>query len=148
MYLKRKIDGFLTEWKASADRKPLIVKGSRQVGKTASIRKFAEKNYTSVIEINFVEEPKYEMIISDGYKASDIIKNISLIDLLKRFIEGETLIFFDEIQKFPDIATSLKFFKEDGRFDVICSGSMLGINYRKIESNSVGYKTDERDETI
>ncbi len=142
MYLKRKIDGFLTEWKASADRKPLIVKGSRQVGKTASIRRFAEKNYTSVIEINFVEEPKYEMIISDGYKASDIIKNISLIDPSKRFIEGETLIFFDEIQKFPDIATSLKFFKEDGRFDVICSGSMLGINYRKIESNSVGYKTD------
>lgn len=142
MYLKRKIDGFLTEWKASADRKPLIVKGSRQVGKTASIRKFAEKNYTNVIEINFVEEPKYEMIISNGYKASDIIKNISLIDPSKRFIEGETLIFFDEIQKFPDIATSLKFFKEDGRFDVICSGSMLGINYRKIESNSVGYKTD------
>ncbi len=108
MNLKRKIDGFLTEWKASADRKPLIVKGSRQVGKTASIRKFAEKNYSSVIEINFVEEPKYEMIISDGYKASDIIKNISLIDPSKRFIEGETLIFFDEIQKFPDIATSLK----------------------------------------
>ena len=60
----------------------------------------------------------------------------------KRFIEGETLIFFDELQEFPEIATALKFFKIDGRFDVICSGSMLGINYRKIESNSVGYKTD------
>ncbi|MDE6520166.1 MAG: AAA family ATPase, partial [Ruminococcus sp.] len=119
-----------------------MVKGSRQFGKTASICRFAEKNYASVIEINFVEEPKYEMIISDCYKASDIIKNISLIDPSKRFIEGKTLIFFDEIQKFLDIATSLKFFKEDGMFNVICSGSMFGINYRKIESNSVGYKTD------
>ena len=82
------------------------------------------------------------MITADGYKAADIIKNISRIDPSKRFIEGETLIFFDELQEFPDIATALKFFKIDGRFDVICSGSMPGINYRKIESNSVGYKTD------
>lgn len=82
------------------------------------------------------------MITADGCKAADIVKNISRIDPSKRFIEGETLIFFDELQEFPDIATALKFFKIDGRFDVICSGSMLGINYRKIESNSVGYKTD------
>ncbi len=138
----RKIDNFLKEWKEDPDRKPLIVKGPRQVGKTESIRKFASENYESIIEINFVEEPKYEMIISDGYKTADIIKNISLLDPSKRFIDGKTIIFFDEIQKFPDIATSLKFFKQDGRFDIICSGSMLGINYRKIESNSVGYKTD------
>ena len=64
------------------------------------------------------------------------------MDPAKRFIPGETLIFFDELQEFPDIATALKFFHIDGRFDVICSGSMLGINYRKIESNSVGYKSD------
>lgn len=138
----RKIDNFLNEWKEDPDRKPLIVKGPRQVGKTESIRKFASENYESIIEINFVEEPKYEMIISDGYKTADIIKNISLLDPSKKFIDGKTLIFFDEIQKFPDIATPLKFFKQDGRFDIICSGSMLGINYRKIESNSVGYKTD------
>ncbi len=142
MYMMRKIDTFLKEWQENPERKPLIVKGSRQVGKTESIRRFAEKNYESIIEINFVEEPKYEMITSDGYKAADIIKNISLLDPSKKFINGKTLIFFDEIQKFPNIATSLKFFKQDGRFDVICSGSMLGINYRKIESNSVGYKTD------
>lgn len=142
MYMMRKIDTFLKEWRGNPDRKPLIVKGPRQVGKTESIRRFAEKNYESIIEINFVEEPKYEMITSDGYKAADIIKNISLLDPSKKFINGKTLIFFDEIQKFPDIATSLKFFKQDGRFDVICSGSMLGINYQKIESNSVGYKTD------
>ena len=136
LYLKRKIDAFLSEWKANPDKKPLIVKGPRQVGKTESIQRFAAENYTSVIMINFVEEPKYKMITVDGYKAADIIKNISRIDPSKRFIEGETLIFFDELQEFPDIATALKFFKIDGRFDVICSGSMLGINYRKIESNS------------
>ena len=142
MYIPRKIDKFLTDWKSEQDRKPLIVKGSRQVGKTESIRHFAADNYDSFIEINFVEEPKYTMITSDGYKTDDIIKNISLIDPSKKFIDSKTLIFFDEIQSFPDIATSLKFFKQDGRFDVICSGSMLGINYRKIESNSVGYKKD------
>lgn len=142
LYLKRKIDTFLAKWKANPDRKPLIVKGPRQVGKTESIKRFGEMNYQSVITINFVEEPKYKMITADGYKADDIIKNISRMDPSKRFIEGETLIFFDELQEFPEIATALKFFKIDGRFDVICSGSMLGINYRKIESNSVGYKSD------
>ena len=82
------------------------------------------------------------MIIADGYKVDDIIKNISLLDPGKRFVPHETLIFLDELQDFPEIATALKFFKIDGRYDVICSGSMLGINYRKIESNSVGNKTD------
>ncbi len=79
MYMSRKIDKFLSDWKAEPDRKPLIVKGSRQVGKTESIKHFAEKNYESIIEINFVEEPKYMMITSDGYKTDDIIKNISLM---------------------------------------------------------------------
>ncbi len=142
IYLTRKIDAFLEEWKANPNRKPLIVKGSRQIGKTESICRFGEQSYENVININFVEEPKYKMITTDGYKAADIIKNISLIDPSKHFVSGKTLIIFDEIQEFPDIATSLKFFKLDGRFDVICSGSMLGINYKKIESNSVGYKTD------
>ena len=141
-YLKRKIDEFLTAWKAEKDRNPLIVKGARQVGKTESVRRFGENNYKEMIYINFVEEPKYKMILEDGYKTGDIIKNISRIDPSKRFSEKETLIIFDEIQEFPDIATSLKFFKIDGRYDVICSGSLLGISYKRIESNSVGYKTD------
>ena len=142
MYLKRKVDNFLCEWKSDPHRKPLIIKGSRQVGKTESIKHFAAENYESIIEINFVRDEKYKGIISDGYEAADIIKNISLIDPSKRFIPQKTLIFFDEITEFPEIATSLKFFCIDGRFDVICSGSMLGVNYRKIESNSVGYKKD------
>ena len=141
-YLKRKIDSFLTEWKATPRHKPLIIKGPRQVGKTESVRRFAESSYENVIYINFVEEPKYKLITADGYKTDEIIKNISRLDPGKRFLPGKTLLFFDELQEFPDIATALKFFSIDGRFDVICSGSMLGINYRKIESNSVGYKTD------
>lgn len=142
IYLKRKIDDYLKDWKENTGRKPLIVKGPRQTGKTESIRRFAHANYESVVEINFVEEPKYKTIVEDGYKPAAIIKNISRIDPSKKFLPGKTIIFFDEIQDFPDIATSLKFFKIDGRFDVICSGSLLGIHYKKIESNSVGYKSD------
>lgn len=142
MYLRRKVDAFLEEWKADKNRKPLIVKGSRQIGKTESILHFAADHYENVIEINFVRDEKYKGIIADGYEAADIIKNISLIDPTKKFVPEKTLIFFDEITEFPEIATSLKFFCIDGRFDVICSGSMLGVNYKKIESNSVGYKKD------
>lgn len=141
-YLRRKADDFLKNWKLNTDRKPLIVKGPRQIGKTESIRKFGAENYKEVIEINFVEEPKYRLITENGYKAADIIKNISRIDPSKKFAEGETLLFLDELQAFPEIATALKFFCQDGRFDVICSGSILGINHNRIESNSIGYKED------
>ena len=142
MYLKRKIDAYLSQWKNNVSRKPLIVKGPRQIGKTESINKFAKDNYKSVVEINFVTSPKYKQITADGYSAESVIKSISLIEPSHKFIPGETLIFFDEIQEYPEIATSLKFLNLDGRFDVICSGSLLGINYKRIESNSVGYKTD------
>ena len=142
MYLKRKTDDFLAQWKSDPERKPLIIRGPRQVGKTETIRKFAAENYENVIEINFVEQPKYKIITGESYEPGEIIKSISLLDNNKRFVPGKTLLFFDEIQDFPEIATSLKFFCMDGRFDVICSGSMLGINYNRIESNSVGYKTD------
>ncbi len=142
LYLRRKVDLFLKEWLEKPERKPLIIKGPRQVGKTESVRQFAEAFYENTIYINFVEEPKYKVIIADGYSAEDIIKNISRLDPGKHFVPGKTLIFFDELQEFPEIAAALKFFYTDGRFDVICSGSMLGINYRRIESNSVGYKAD------
>ena len=141
-YLKRKIDDYLSAWKSDPERKPLIVKGARQVGKTESILHFAEKAYGNVIYINFVEEPKYKLITEDGYKTEDIIRNISRMDPSRHFAAGNTLLFFDELQEYPEIAASLKFFKIDGRFDVICSGSLLGIQYKRIESNSVGYKTD------
>ena len=142
MYLARKIDNVLNTWKNTENHLPIVIKGPRQIGKTESIRRFAEKNYESLVEINFVEEPRYRTICADGYRAQDIIKNISLIDPTKRFLPGKTLIFFDEIQSFPNIAKTLKFFKEDGRFDVICSVCLLGICYKEIESVSVGSKMD------
>ena len=140
--LKRKIDAYLIAWKNNPDRKPLIVKGARQIGKTRSVEWFATCNYASVIQLNFVEQKKYRDIFNDGFEVDTILKNISLLNPDFKFIPGNTIFFFDEIQACPNCATSLKFFKLDGRFDVICSGSLMGINYREIESNSVGYKDD------
>lgn len=140
--LRRKIDTYLATWKENPDRKPLVVKGARQVGKTSSVKWFAARHYASVIEINFVEQKKYRHVFDDGFEVDAILKNISLLDPDLKFIPGDTLFFFDELQACPNCATSLKFFKQDGRFDVICSGSLMGISYREIESNSVGYKED------
>lgn len=140
--LRRKVDAYLIDWKNNPDRKPLIVKGARQVGKTLSVELFANQNYTSVIKINFVEQTKYRNIFDDGFEVDAILKNISLLNPDFKFIPGDTIFFFDELQACPNCATSLKFFKLDGRFDVICSGSLMGINYKEIESNSVGYKED------
>ena len=140
--LKRKVDTYLTIWKKNPDRKPLIIKGARQIGKTRSIEWFASQNYKSVIQINFVEQTKYREIFNDGFEVDSILKNISLLNPEFKFIPGETIFFFDELQACPNCATSLKFFKLDGRFDVICSGSLMGISYKEIESNSVGYKED------
>ena len=140
--LRRKIDKYLKNWRNGPSRKPLIVKGARQVGKTESIRAFGKACYQSVIEINFVLQKKFRAIFDDGYDVETIIKNISLLEPSWRFIPHETLIFFDELQKCPDCATSLKSFCQDGRYDVICSGSLMGIYYEEIESNAVGYKED------
>lgn len=140
--LKRKIDKYLTDWKNRPDRKPLIIKGARQIGKTRSVEWFAGQNYASVIEINFIEQKKYREIFNDGFEVDAILKNISLLNPELKFIPGNTIFFFDELQACPNCATSLKFFKLDGRFDVICSGSLMGISYNEIESNSVGYKED------
>ena len=140
--LKRKIDNILLDWKNRDGHKPLIVKGARQIGKTESIRKFGRENYLNVVEINFVIQKKFQAIFDDGYEVDTIIKNVSLLDPFVQFVPGQTLIFFDELQACPDCATSLKAFKQDGRYDVICSGSLMGIYYEKIESNSVGYKED------
>lgn len=140
--LKRKIDEYLAEWKQDQEHMPLIVKGARQIGKTASIKKFAEKNYKSIVEINFALQKQYKEIFDEGFEVDDILKNISLINPDFEFIPNDTLFFFDELQACPNCATSLKSFKLDGRFDVICSGSLMGISYEEIESNSVGYKED------
>lgn len=140
--LKRKIDQKLIEWKENPDRMPLIIQGARQVGKTESIKFFAKNNYKYVVEINFVLQKKYKDIFDDGFEVDKIIENISLKNPNLVIEPYNTLIFFDEIQDCLNCATSLKSFKLDGRYDVICSGSLMGINYNEIESNSVGYKED------
>lgn len=140
--LKRKIDQYLIDWKNDKEKMPLIVKGARQIGKTESIENFAANNYKNIIEINFILQKQYQRIFDDGYEVDTIIKNISLINPELEFIPHETLIFFDEIQACINAATSLKSFNKDKRFDVICSGSLMGINYNQIESNSVGNKID------
>lgn len=122
---------------------PLILKGARQVGKTETVRHFAESCYANYIEINFVERPEFKEIIRDGYSVDRLIRNISVIDPALQFTPHETLLFFDELQEFPEIATSLKFFAQDGRFDVICSGSLLGIQVKHVKSYSVGYQETE-----
>lgn len=140
--LKRKIDQFLLDWKNDINHMPLVVKGARQIGKTESIRHFAKANYSSVIEINFALQKQYKDIFDDGFEVDTIIKNITLHNPNFKVIPNETLIFFDELQDCPNCATSLKAFNLDKRYDVICSGSMMGINYQEIESNSVGNKED------
>ena len=140
--LKRKIDDFLIEWKNDKNKLPLIVKGARQIGKTDAIENFAKTNYESIIEINFALQKQYRSIFDDGFDVDTIVKNISLINPNFNFIAGKTLIFFDELQDCINAATSLKSFNIDKRYDVICSGSLMGINYNEIESNSVGNKQD------
>ena len=139
--LRRKIDDFLINWKQNPDRMPLIIKGARQIGKTSSIEHFAE-NYKNFVEINFIDKPQYTKIFASGYSPENVIKEISFINPSFKFVPNETLILFDEMQACPDCATCLKFFKIDGRYDVICSGSLLGVNYKEITSVSVGYKED------
>lgn len=140
--LRRKIDGFLEEWRRDPERLPLIVKGARQVGKTASVRQFGKTHYPNFVEINFLLQKQYRDIFDSGFEVDAVLRNITLHDPGLEFVPHETLIFFDELQACPNCATSLKSFRQDGRYDVICSGSLMGINYREIESNSVGYKQD------
>lgn len=140
--LKRKIDEYLIEWKKDEHKLPLIIKGARQIGKTNAIRNFGKNNYKTYIEINFALQPQFKTIFEDGFEVDNIIKNITLKLPEIELNENNTLIFFDEMQECVSTATSLKAFKEDGRYDVICSGSLMGINYKEIESNSVGNKED------
>ena len=140
--LRRKIDEYLINWKNNINKMPLIIKGARQIGKTDAIENFAKNNYPNVIEINFALQKQYKDIFDDGYEVDNIIKSISLKNPDLKFIPGQTLIFFDELQECINCATSLKSFNQDGRYDVICSGSLMGINYKQIESNSVGNKID------
>ena len=125
--LKRKIEDALLTWKKRAGHKPLVIMGIRQCGKTYITQHFASANYKSVVYINFIKEPeRIDAFI--GSKAVDsILLNLSAQIEGARFLPWETCFIFDEIQECPEARTSLKFFNEDGRFDVIATGSLLGV---------------------
>lgn len=143
--LQRKIERVLTDWKNTADHKPLIVKGCRQCGKTYSVMDFAKKNYEHVVYLNFFENPQYASVFSGSLEIDYITMLLSaLMGREAIFKEEKTILILDEIQDCPDARTALKFFKLDGRYDVIATGSLLGVKgYGDKEPKSipVGYET-------
>ena len=138
----------LLEWKNSDKKECLLVKGARQVGKSYLIRKFGENEYESLVEINFHEQKSLKVIFDGDKTAEEIYKRLTANIPGVKLIPGKTLIFLDEIQKCAGARTALKFLAEDGRFDVIASGSLLGLSYGKdddsevehVESIPVGYE--------
>ena len=126
--LKRKIEDSLVEWKNKPGHKPLVIMGIRQCGKTFITRHFAEKNYKNVIYMNFIKQPERITAFIGSKEIDNILLNLSAQIPGVSFIPGETCLIFDEIQECPEARTSLKFFNEDGRFDVIATGSLLGVH--------------------
>ena len=148
--LKRKIESVLAEWRNSESKKPLVIKGIRQCGKTYIVRKFAEENYESVIYMNFILEPDKKTAFIGNIDVDTIILNLSALIPGSRFINGKTCIILDEIQECREARTALKSFQIDGRFDIIATGSLLGVRgYGKSDKNAengqdsipVGYET-------
>jgi len=137
--LNRKIYDNLMQWKANTNKKCLVVKGARQVGKTFIIEYFSRNNYQHSIILNFEKNPALKVIFDGDLDTDTLIKQISLRVPKALFIPGKTLLFLDEIQSCPRARTALKFLTQDGRFDVIASGSLLGINYEEVPSYPVGY---------
>lgn len=137
--LKRKIESDLIQWKNRRHKQALLVEGARQVGKTTSIRSFAKQHYESFIELNFERNPKLKDIFMDDLEPKTIYMNMSAMGL-GPMKPGKTLIFFDEIQSCPQARTAIKFLVEDGRYDFIESGSLLGINYKDVSSYPVGFE--------
>ncbi len=148
--LKRKIESVLVEWKNSESKKPLVIKGIRQCGKTYIVQKFARENYENVVYMNFILEPDIKSAFSGNMDVDTITLNLSALIPGSRFIQGKTCIILDEIQECREARTALKSFQLDGRFDVIATGSLLGVrgygrSEKKMEGRQdsipVGYET-------
>ena len=137
--LLRKVTNELKEWKRNNNRKSLVVKGARQVGKTYAIEHFAKQNYKEVLEINFKEMPSAVEVFSGDLDVDTLVMALRFRFPDKKITPGDTIIFLDEIQECEEAITSLKFWTIDGRYDVIASGSMLGIDYKRASSFPVGY---------
>lgn len=142
--LQRKIEKKLLEWKNTKDHSPLIIKGCRQCGKTFSVMKFARENYEHAVYLNFLQDADFASIFSGSLEVNHLIMMMSaLLGPEAVFEPGKTVIVLDEIQDCPEARTALKFFKLDGRFDVIGTGSLLGVRGYGKEPKSVpvGYET-------
>ncbi len=134
--LKRKIDNYIRKYYDST-RNALLITGARQIGKTYSIREFG-KSFKSFIEINFVDNPDAIEIFKGAKNSADILLRISAITNVP-LVKGETLVFFDEVQKCPDIVTAIKFLVDEGSYRYILSGSLLGVELKDLRSEPVGY---------
>ncbi|MCC8130832.1 MAG: ATP-binding protein [Oscillospiraceae bacterium] len=136
--LRRKIEDTLLKWKNTPEHKPLIIKGCRQCGKTSSVLDFAHKNYKNTVYLNFYENPDYAKIFSGSLETDNIVMLTSaLLGNSAKFVPGETVLVLDEIQECPEARTALKFFRTDGRYDVIGTGSLLGVRGYGKEPKSV-----------
>lgn len=136
--LKRKMEQKLIDWKNTENHKPLIIKGCRQCGKTFSVLDFAKKNYKHVVYLNFFENPDYASVFSGSLEVNTIVMMLSaLLGSEAVFESGNTVLVLDEIQECPEARTALKFFRTDGRYDVIGTGSLLGVKGYGKEPKSV-----------
>ena len=135
--LERKISRYIEHF-YEVNKGALLLSGARQIGKTYSVRRFAEKKFNSFIEINFVDNPDAVGIFSNAKNSSDILLRLSAF-VNQPLIKGETLIFFDEVQLCPEIVTAIKFLVDDGRYRYIMSGSLLGVELNNLRSVPVGY---------
>jgi predicted AAA+ superfamily ATPase len=138
--LKRKFYNKLLDWKKKANKKPLFVRGARQIGKTYIIDYFGKTNYSSYIYINFLENSEYKRIFDGALDAATIYSRMSLMIQSARFTENDTLVFLDEIQECGNARTALKFLAQDARYDIVVSGSLLGVQYKNVKSIPVGYE--------
>ncbi len=138
--LRRKFQDILLQWKGKPNRKPLLVKGARQVGKTFTIDAFGKANYAGYAYLNFLQNPNLVGIFSGALDADSIYSRLSLVMRDVHLVKGNSLVFLDEIQECGEARTALKFLAQDGRYDIIASGSLLGIQYKKVRSIPVGYE--------
>lgn len=139
--LKRKMTAYLHQWKRAKRQECLLIKGARQIGKTFIVEAFGSGAYKSFIEINFLKDPHLRRAFEGNLNADEIIRQLGLLIPNASFPVGETLIFLDEIQACPQARTALKFLALDDRYDVIASGSLLGISYKEPDvSVPVGYE--------
>ena len=134
---RRKFYDRLLRWKVEKHQECLLVKGARQIGKTFIIEKFGHEQYESFLEFNFVLDPEACSIFDGSLKAEDLYRKISAYDATRRLLPGRTLIFLDEIQECPNARTALKSFALDGRYDVVASGSLLGIKHKNQKSRTI-----------